>query len=384
MVIEKDNSNKDLEQKLFDAINRGDADKVEHLIKEDPKLNLNCLDKDELTPLQLACHKGLLQVVSILIDNNVDVNFSKRKDAYTSLMFAAIGGREAIVRLLLEKGADTTVENCVKRTASDMAAFVGQPQISALISCWISYEDSIKPYTKPRELEDKPRIPSDRLGRLLHDYIVYPTSRAKKLLVFIMERPELVEFEPEFSFVLEDLSSKSLKPPINDECLSFKYYYLTYLLQQCRKHLKLKQTASKGDTCNETFDKQACSRSVETLIRRLIKRKDPSKNDNGESQQLNQFLIECLMKYPYTQTGVFKTMSFALSKCPPEMFSAQAVLTESINVRGPRQFGRSEDACAVCGEGDRNKKCASCKEIYYCGTSCQKIDWFQHKKACRA
>ena len=40
--------------------------------------------------------------------------------------------------------------------------------------------------------------------------------------------------------------------------------------------------------------------------------------------------------------------------------------------------------CAMCGNrGHRNQLCASCKDVYYCGTTCQSNHWQQHKQICK-
>lgn len=381
MVSGENSQESGFELKLFDAINQSDVKLVTKIIEDKPNLNLNCVDKDGLSPLQLACHKGDLQIATLLVDKGADVNFSKREDGYTPLMFAAIGGRKDLVKLLLEREVNTRVENCLKRTASDMAAFVGQSDVSAIINCWVPYKESIEPYTVPRELELEPRIPSKQLGCLIHEFIVHPSLHPIELLIFIMDHIDLVRYGKEFCYVLENLSSRALKTPINDETISLKYYYLSYLIEYCFKNYNSKvMNQCKPD---DNFDEERCSKYVEAIIKRFIKQDDPIKPTIG-TPRLNQFIIECLMKYPYTQTAVFKTMSFALSKQLPGHSSGLAVLTQSVDLCGPRQFGRSLDNCSVCDKKGDNKKCSQCKATYYCSPQCQKLDWFQHRKACQS
>ena len=40
-------------------------------------------------------------------------------------------------------------------------------------------------------------------------------------------------------------------------------------------------------------------------------------------------------------------------------------------------------SCRVCNSHDTPKKCATCKRVYYCGKSCQTLDWKRHKTTCR-
>lgn len=368
----------DSERQLFEAIANKDLNRVKEIVIENPELNLDCLDRDELTPLQQACHIGHLELARFLLDHGADKDFTQRKDGYTPLMFAAISARADVVRLLLERGVNTTTENCVNRTAAQMAAFVGQSRIVAIINSWQPYETTIEPYTKTRELEDKPRIPSPALGQLLHSYIIQPSFHPVRLLLFISENLDLVRYASEFIYVLENLSSKSLKPPLNEECLSMKYYYLSYLIEYCLKSYKTKFSSSVE---TKSFDSASWDKCIKSVVRRLIKR-DDLEDIRPCTQQLDHFIMECMLKFPYTHLAIFKTMTFALTKREVGDLTALAILIQTLN--GPRMFSQPAEACSICGELDKNKKCSKCKSIYYCGLSCQAADWFQHKKNCKS
>lgn len=367
------------ESKLLEALAKRDLATARRIICDEPNLNLNCIDHDELSPLQHACHIGDLELARLLINNGASVNYTQRKDRYTALMFAAISAKADIVRLLLERGVDITAENCVNRTAADMAAFVGQAKIVSIINCWIPYSKSIEPYTRKRELEDEPRLPSKQLGHLLHNYIVYPTYHPVKFMLFIKENLDLVQYGPQVVYVLDNLCSKATQPSINDETMSLKYHYLSHILQYCIKAFDAKKTkASSGDG---SFDRQVCEKAIETAIRRLIRIDNP---DTGRvTPQINRFIIECLFKFPYQHLAIFKTASYALSKLDPADLIAYTVLIQVLN--GPRIFGRLPEDCAVCraAQGVKNR-CSRCKSVFYCDQSCQKADWFQHKKWCES
>lgn len=365
------------EKDLFEAITKKDTEQVLQIIRINTKLNLNCVDKDELSPLQHACHIGDVEIARILINNGANVNFTKRKDGYTPLMFAAISGKADIIRLLLERGVDITAENCVNRTASQMAAFVGQSKIVSVITNWIPYSKYIEPYTRTRELEDEPRIPSRKLSHILHEYIVYPSYHPVKLISQIKQNPELIEYGSQFIYVLEDLCSKSIKHPANDESLSLKFHYLTYLLQYCHKFYETRAKASQ--VCSNLFDLATFNKSMEVIIRRLIRRNNP-RDIQPLTHQVDRLITECLYKYPYTQLAIYKTSTFALGKSEGGDLNAYSVLTQSLN--GPRMFGQSSEACSICLDVNKNKKCSRCKVVYYCGPICQQLDWFQHKKVC--
>lgn len=377
-ISSDEQTQEDPEKQLFDAIAIKNIDAVKRIVNDNPSINLNCFDADELTPLQHSCHTGDVELAKYLIDRGADVNFTQRKDGYTPLMFAAISARDKIVRLLLERGADTTSENCVHRTAAQMAAFVGQSKIVSIINSWMPYETTVQPYTKCRELENKPRISTVPLGRLLHSYLVYPSLHPVKLLLFVKENLDLVKYSSQFIYVLENLSSKYVKPPLNEECLSLKFHYLAFLIEYCVKSIKLKLAIPPtGDV--DTIDDKTWDKCIEFIVRRLIKRDDLD-DIKSCNQQLDTFILDCIMKFPYTQLAIFKTMAFALNKRESGDLTALAILTQALN--GPRMFSQPDEACAICGEVN-NKKCSRCKSIYYCGPLCQRADWFQHKKVCR-
>lgn len=364
-----------LESELFDCIKDNNSQRVRELItKNRKKLNINCIDKDELTPLQHACHLDRIDVVKTLLSLGADPNFTQKQDGYTALMFAALRNSAPVVRVLLESGADVSIENSVRRTASQMAAFVGNTKIATLIDNWLPFETIVGPYTRCRELEDKPRIPSVELGHVLHDYIVFHNFHPIRLIFHIEEHIELAKHAAELKYVLENLTSKFLEPKLNSESQSMKCHYLTYALDQCIKAYN----AKKSDTSKE-FDAALFQTTTRALVKRLIKRDDNA--DSGPcTPNIDRFIIDCIFKYPYTQVALFKTTTYALAKREKDDHNSLFILNQILN--GATSFGRQAEACIVCGDTDKNMKCGKCKSVHYCSQRCQKADWFQHKNQC--
>jgi len=77
----------------------GDADKLETLISLDKDIDLNALDDFGYTPLHLACDRGHVEIVRLLIAKGADPSI-KDPDDLTPLELAEIAGREDIVKLL--------------------------------------------------------------------------------------------------------------------------------------------------------------------------------------------------------------------------------------------------------------------------------------------
>ena len=102
-----------MEGRLYHASRLGlqDVCKIllEQGVKADPPTRSTTgLVRSLSTPLQIASHKGNEAVVRLLIDQGANVN--QRSVHASTLDYAVEEGHESIVRLLLERGAEVTVE----------------------------------------------------------------------------------------------------------------------------------------------------------------------------------------------------------------------------------------------------------------------------------
>jgi ankyrin repeat protein len=96
----------DIWQAAFD----GDVEEVQRLVGLDPSL-LDARDPDEggITPLMYASQEGHVGVIRWLLDKGAAIN-ERDDDGYTALRRAACADdRPAVVRLLLESGANPTI-----------------------------------------------------------------------------------------------------------------------------------------------------------------------------------------------------------------------------------------------------------------------------------
>jgi len=87
------------------------------------------------TGLHAAASRGHFEVVSMLVDNNVNVD-SATHGKITPLMMAAAGGHKEVVELLLRRGADATLSAKSARSerrAHDFAEGYGYDEIAELL-----------------------------------------------------------------------------------------------------------------------------------------------------------------------------------------------------------------------------------------------------------
>ncbi|KAJ9654851.1 hypothetical protein H2201_008925, partial [Coniosporium apollinis] len=92
------------------------------------KPGVNKKDKDEKTALHWAARLGKEAMVRLLLEKGADPN-AKKKDGEAALHEAAWSGKEAVVRLLLEKGADPNAKKKDGEAALHEAAWSGKEAV---------------------------------------------------------------------------------------------------------------------------------------------------------------------------------------------------------------------------------------------------------------
>ncbi|CAN0097454.1 unnamed protein product [Lampetra fluviatilis] len=116
--------------KLHKAAASGDLEKLKRLLK---KGDVNQLDKQNRTPLHLACANGHSDVVFFLLQNNfVKLNLCDN-DNRSPLMKAVQCQQEACVKALLEHKADPTLVDSNGLTALHQAALIPSCPIAQLL-----------------------------------------------------------------------------------------------------------------------------------------------------------------------------------------------------------------------------------------------------------
>ncbi|KAK6625728.1 hypothetical protein RUM43_006027 [Polyplax serrata] len=356
----------DVQKELIEHILKNNVSRVKEILLAHNFKPDDC-DENGMTPLQHAAFKGNKDIVQLLLDQGADVNSGKHEYSYTALHFAALSGSTDVCQLLLEHGAKTYSTNSVGRTASQMAAFVGNHACVTTINNFIPKSD-VDYYCVPSGFEVEPKLPP-LVAAPLHKFIMEVNLNPVKAAINLIKLPLLYDNIEKVKNVLELMSEKEMKRGLEtNEIMSFKFHYLSRILEEIIKIRKQQneETPSKEET--------SIHKPVETFIKRMLRSSDGTVQECQEST-----LKEIVRGFHNRECTIFQQMVCSLAR--DDSPSALSVITSIIN--GQRGFTEPDVAsCATCGQEKVIKKCSQCKLVQYCDKDCQKHHWFVHKKFC--
>ncbi|XP_071044027.1 ankyrin repeat and MYND domain-containing protein 2 [Parasteatoda tepidariorum] len=361
----QENGSKQLEKELFKYTLECNYEQAKYLITVE-NVHVDCVDEDGTTPLQQAAYKGDYKLCKLFLDCGANVNATTHVSRYSALTFASLSGNIDVVNLLLEHGASTTSVNSINKTASQMAAFVGNHHIVSIINNYLPIEE-IEYFTKIHGLEKEPKLPAV-LSQPVHKLVVITNINPVKIAMFIQATPVILDNSIKVARVLNILSEKMFKDQCN-ELLSLKYHHLAFVLNACEKFY-LEQKSK----CSETTEK--FGKDVLTpLIKRWI-----CGDKNGFPIGLEKFLRQDVREYPYLECTLFQQLVRTLATGNiGEEPSAISIINEAVT--GQRGFNITT-SCVTCSDPNAEKKCSACKSVQYCDKTCQKLHWFTHKNFC--
>lgn len=90
-------------------------------------------DDEGVSIFDMAITYNNIKMVEFFVDKGLDVNETKRRSGFTPLMCAACYGRNAIVELLLENGADKDATDTKGLSATDFARKMNKKSILTLL-----------------------------------------------------------------------------------------------------------------------------------------------------------------------------------------------------------------------------------------------------------
>lgn len=116
---------------LLDAIVLGEIDRVEQVLAAGADVNSKEADVG-MTALMLAVMEEDIEIITLLLENGVDVNV-QNKNGETALILASMFGYIEIVKLLLENGAVVDTKETLGMTALMAASGEGHIEIVKLL-----------------------------------------------------------------------------------------------------------------------------------------------------------------------------------------------------------------------------------------------------------
>jgi hypothetical protein len=111
-----------LRKKFVDAVKIGDISSVRLMLTSDPDLCCSSMPRDTLayTPLHWASKKNQTEMCELLLNARAHID-SRNREGVTPLHSAAINGCDAVVQMLLERGADSLATDASGRSAEACA-----------------------------------------------------------------------------------------------------------------------------------------------------------------------------------------------------------------------------------------------------------------------
>ncbi|XP_004526925.1 ankyrin repeat and MYND domain-containing protein 2 [Ceratitis capitata] len=357
----------DIQRQIFDRIAKNDVNGFKQLITQ-LKERVDFVDDDGMTPLQHACCKGSKEIVQILLDMGADIHFNKHGADYTPLHFAALSGNTEVCRLILDAGINPNSLNSVSRTASQMAAFVGNHSCVETINNYVPRK-SLEYYTQPQGQQKEPLISPSQLDAF-HQFVIEINLHPVRIALNLQQLGLLRNLQG-LKKALEYMCEKEMKKTTDvNELMAFKFHYLRWIvseLMRCEEQCKAqrKEKPSEGDAGKHDF--------VELFIKRVLK-----ENKLGQLDYVEFILRECVREFPFRECTIFRQVVSQLTAKDPQ--PALLVFRNAIN--GHRGFADESTYCSSCGNEKPDKKCSKCKQVKYCDRECQRLHWFMHKKTC--
>jgi ankyrin repeat protein len=111
----------------------GDVENMAPLLTGDA-CDVNCVDSDSQTPLHLACEKGHLDCVKLLLQHEKILANSRSKTGVSPLVMASVKGRaEVVIELLADPRVDVNLVGLRGRGALHGAVRHGHPETVAIL-----------------------------------------------------------------------------------------------------------------------------------------------------------------------------------------------------------------------------------------------------------
>ncbi|KHN82406.1 Dauer abnormal formation protein 25 [Toxocara canis] len=287
------------ERRVFDLIQKNETDEAISLFASG-KARVNCLDPNGMTPLDQACFKANKELVEYLLDHGSDPNSNEHAQGYTALMFAAISGQPQsaeICRMLLDAGAHAYKTNAINKTASEMAAFVGQHECVSVINNYIAIED-VEKLIHPKGKDSDEIFPAD-FCRLAHAITKTHQIHPIKIVFFIRENESVLNYRKKFLYVVDRLFERQLRCKESNEVMSLKLWLILFVVRETLKFV---------DSHADSDDSVA---SLLHLYAKYLLKMEPG---DKVRPNLETLLRNAVRAFPYHQSLLFQMLVKAIAE----------------------------------------------------------------------
>jgi len=348
----------DLENKLFKSIDEGDYASFTDLLAKG--VTPDALDENGMTPLMQAAYKKHFDMCECLLKKGAKANHKCHDSNYTPLMMAALSGRPDIINLLLEHGANPQAKNSIDKTASELAAFVGQHESALTIKNFLSTQ-KLQIYLNAKD--EEMIIPETAVPKIKAIMCITNPNPVNVILTIDNDEYFATDLLSNIARVLADISYRSIDPEVkgnSEEFLSVKAHYYS----MCINHLV-------------EFRKKHDGARADKLIKKLL-----SVNGDGFRMSIEMFVRKSMQLYPHPESPAFVSFLSAVSSTKIGTEPTALFLLNQLFF-GVRESNRvAEKCCACCDKPNSMCICSRCKKTRYCTPKCQKLHWSVHKKFC--
>lgn len=201
--------------------------------------------------------------------------------------------------MLLDAGINASSLNSVNRTASQMAAFVGNHACVETINNYIK-RSTLEYYTKPSGQQTEPLIPPSCL-EAFHTFVV-GTNLHPVRIVLNLQSLNLLKILPNLKKVFNLMCEKEIKKSHDvNELMAFKFHYLGWIIselmrceEQCKAQRKEKSANNEAAEANKND-------FVELFMKRVLK-----ENKLGQLDYVEYTIRECVREFPFRECIVFR------------------------------------------------------------------------------
>jgi len=110
----KDSNSKQVKE-FFDSIKKGDLENINHHLED---VDVNAYDQKNYTALMVAAESGLTDVANFLLENGANID-KRGRGELTAIFFAVFMKNDDVIKLLLNKNANTTLTDAKGNSICD-------------------------------------------------------------------------------------------------------------------------------------------------------------------------------------------------------------------------------------------------------------------------